>query len=67
MSIIIIDNLDKIFGLVGVIVGIEIVAAVIFIFSFIYLRNQQLAGIIGNFSSLSLTLGLITIFLKKDK
>lgn len=66
MIIIIIDNLEKIVGLVGVIVGIEILAAAIFMFSFLYFRNQQIAGLIGNFSSLTLTLGLITIFLKKD-
>lgn len=67
MRLIIIDNLDKILGLVGVIVGIEIIAAIIFTFSLIYLRNPQFAGVVGNISSLSLTLGLITIFLKRDK
>jgi hypothetical protein len=62
----IIDNLDKIVGLVGILSGIEILAAIIFTISFIYLRNPQVAGIIGNISSLSMTLGLITLFLKKD-
>lgn len=67
MRIFIIENLDKILGLVGILLGIEILAAIIFTFALIYLRNPQIAGVLGNITSLSMTLGLITIFLKKDK
>jgi len=35
----IIDNLDKIIGLVGLIMGIEIIAIAIFMTSVLYFRN----------------------------
>ena len=54
-----IDNLDKIIGLVGLMVGVEIIAAVIFTISVLYFRSPVVAGIVGNLSSLSMTLGLI--------
>lgn len=62
----IIDNLEKIIGLTGVVVGIELLAGAIFVLSIIYFRNQYLAGVIGNIFSLSMTIGLITFFLRKE-
>ena len=62
----IIDNLEKIIGLTGVVVGMELLAGAIFIVSVIYFRNQYLAGVIGNLFSLSMAIGLITFFLKKE-
>ena len=38
-DIMIVDNLDKIVGLVGVIAGIEIIVIAIFTVSVLYLRN----------------------------
>jgi len=62
----IIDNLEKIIGLTGVVIGIELLAGAIFVLSILYFRNQYLAGVIGNLCSLSMTLGLISFFLKKE-
>jgi hypothetical protein len=56
----------KIIGLMGTVIGIELVAALIFMVAVIYLRNQQAAGLIGNLSSLSMTITLIAILLKFD-
>jgi hypothetical protein len=61
----IIENLEKFIGLVGVVIGIEIIAGIIFFLSLLYLRNQQIAGIIGSLSSMTMTCTLITIFLKR--
>jgi hypothetical protein len=55
----IVDNLDKIIGLVGLMLGVEIIAAVIFTVSVLYFRSPIVAGIVGNLSSLGMTLGLI--------
>jgi hypothetical protein len=63
----IIDNLDKIIGLVGVIIGIELIAIIIFTISVLYLRNPVVAGLIGNFSSLTMTLGLLGIAINHEK
>jgi len=60
------ENLEKIIGLFGIVIGIEIIAGLIFILSILYLRNQQIAGIIRSFSNLSMKCALIAIFLKKD-
>lgn len=65
-EIMIFENLEKIIGFFGIVIGIEIIAGLIFVLSLLYLRNQQIAGIIGSFSSMSLTCALITFFLKKD-
>jgi hypothetical protein len=61
----IIDNLDKIIGLTGVVIGIELVAAAMFMLSIVYFRSPQIAGLIGNLTILSLATGLIAYFLKK--
>jgi hypothetical protein len=61
-----IDNLDKIIGMVGLILGIELIAIVIFTLSIVYFRNPVAAGVIGNMSSLGLTLGLTFAFVKKE-
>ena len=50
----IVDNLDKIVGLVGVIAGIEIIVIAIFTVSVLYLRNPVTAGVIGNISNLTM-------------
>ena len=63
----IIDNLDKIIGLVGVIMGIELIAIAIFTASILYFRNPVVAGLIGNFSFLTMGLGLIGISVNHEK
>jgi hypothetical protein len=60
-----IDNLDKIIGLVGLVVGIELIAAAIFTISIVYFKNPATAGIIGNMSSLTIFLGLIVYSVKR--
>lgn len=66
MSIIIIDNLDKLIGLVGLCMGIEIIAGLIAIFAIIYVRNPYLAGVIGSLSSMGMSSALIYMFLRKE-
>jgi hypothetical protein len=63
----IVDNLDKILGLVGLMVGIEVIAIAIFTVSILYIRNPITAGIIGNVSSLTMIMGIIGYSIKKDK
>ncbi len=62
----IIDNLDKIIGLVGVCIGIEIIAGLIAIFAIIYIRNPYIAGVIGSLSSMSMSSALILLFLRRE-
>jgi hypothetical protein len=62
-----VDNMDKILGLVGLMVGIELIAIAIFTASILYLRNPFAAGIIGNISSLAIILGIIGYTLNKEK
>lgn len=66
MSIILIDNLDKLIGLVGLCIGIEIIAGFIAIFAIIYVKNPYLAGVIGSLSSMSMSSALIYMFLRKE-
>lgn len=61
-----IDNLDKIIGLVGLLLGIELIAIAIFTVSLAYFRSPVVAGIIGNMSSLGMTLGTIIVFVKRE-
>jgi len=61
-----IDNLDKIIGMVGLIMGIELIAIAIFTVSILYFRSPVVAGIIGNLSSLGMMLGTIFVFVKKE-
>lgn len=61
-----INNLDKIIGLVGVCIGIEIIAGLIGIFAIIYVRNPYMAGVIASLSSLSMSGALIYTFLKSE-
>ncbi len=63
----IIDNLDKIIGLVGLIVGVELIAIAIFTASVLYFRNPVVAGLIGNFSFLTMGLGLLGIAVNHEK
>ena len=63
----IVDNLDKIIGLVGLIVGIELIAIAIFTASVLYFRNPVVAGLIGNFSFLTMGLGLLGIAVNHEK
>ena len=63
----IVDNLDKILGLVGLMVGIEVIAIAIFTVSILYIRNPISAGIIGNVSSLTMIMGIIGYSIKKDR
>ena len=63
----IIDNLDKIIGLVGLIMGIELIAIAIFTASIIYFRNPVIAGLIGNFSFLTMGLGLVGLSINHEK
>ncbi|MBZ2164519.1 hypothetical protein [Methanobacterium spitsbergense] len=61
-----IDNLDKIIAMVGMIMGIELIAIGIFTLSIAYFRSPVVAGIIGNISSLGMMLGVIFVFVKKE-
>ena len=61
-----IDNLDKIIGLVGLLMGIELIAIVIFTLSLAYFRSPVVAGVIGNMSSLGMTLGTIIVLVKRE-
>ncbi len=63
----IVDNLDKILGLFGLMVGIELIAIVIFTVSILYVRNPVAAGLIGNISSLTMTLGIIGYAVNRDR
>ena len=63
----IIANLDKIIGLVGLIMGMELVAIAIFTAFILYFRNPVVAGLIGNFSFLTMGLGLLGIALNHEK
>ncbi len=63
----IVDNLDKILGLFGLMVGIELIAIVIFTVSILYIRNPVAAGLIGNISSLTMTLGIIGYAINRDR
>ena len=61
-----IDNLDKIIGMVGLIMGIELIAITIFTVSLAYFRSPVVAGVIGNMSSLGMTLGTIIVLVKRE-
>ena len=63
----IVDNLDKILGLFGLMVGIELIAIVIFTVSILYIRNPVAAGLIGNISSLTMTIGIIGYAVNRDR
>ena len=63
----IVDNLDKILGLFGLMIGIELIAIVIFTISILYFRNSVAAGLIGNISSLTMTLGIIGYAVNRDR
>jgi|WetSurMetagenome_2_1015567.scaffolds.fasta_scaffold483516_1 hypothetical protein len=60
------DNFDKIVGLVGLILGIELIAIVIFTISIVYFKSPVVAGLIGNISSLGMVLGTLFVFVKKE-
>lgn len=62
----IINNLDKIIGLVGVCIGIEIIAGLIAAFAIIYVRNPYMAGVIASLSSMSMSGAIIYSFLRKE-
>jgi hypothetical protein len=62
-----IDNLDKIIGLVGLIMGMELIAIVIFTASIVYFRNPVVAGLMGNFSFLTMGLGLVGFSVNHEK
>ncbi len=61
-----IDNLDKIIGMIGLMLGIELVAIFIFTVSIAYFRSPAVAGLIGNLSSLGMMLGVIFAFVEKE-
>jgi hypothetical protein len=61
-----INNLDRLIGLVGVCIGIEIIAGLIGIFAIIYVRNPYIAGVIASMSSMSMSGVLIYTFLKRE-
>jgi hypothetical protein len=63
----IVNNLDKIIGLVGLIMGIEIIAIAIFITSILYIRNPVVAGLIANISSLTMTLGFLGYAINRER
>ena len=61
-----IENLDKIIAMVGMIMGIELIAIGIFTVSIAYFRSPVIAGIIGNMSSLGMMLSVIFVFVKRE-
>ncbi|MTK63877.1 MAG: hypothetical protein F8N15_04970 [Methanobacterium sp.] len=61
-----ISNLDKILGMMGLILGVEVISIVIFLFILINIRNPVLAGLVGNISSLGMMVGIIFIFVKQE-
>lgn len=61
-----ISNLDKILGMMGLILGVEVISIVIFLFLLINIRNPVLAGLAGNISSLGMMVGIIFIFVKQE-
>lgn len=61
-----ISNLDKILGIMGLTLGVEIISIVIFLFLLINIRNPVLAGLAGNMSSLGMITGIIFIFVKQE-
>ncbi|HEX7467574.1 MAG TPA: hypothetical protein VF324_03155 [Methanobacterium sp.] len=63
----IVNNLDKIIGLVGLIMGIEIIAIAIFISSILYIRNPVVAGLIANISSFTMTLALLSYAINRER
>jgi hypothetical protein len=63
----IIDNMDKILGLVGLMVGIELIAIAIFTVTILYFRNPFAAGIVGNISSLVMTMGIIGFMINRER
>jgi hypothetical protein len=61
------DNLViKISALVGLFIGIELIAIALFTVSVLYFRSPVIAGVIGNLSSLGMLLGVILVFVKKE-
>lgn len=52
--------------MVGLMLGIELVTIFIFTVSIAYFRSPVVAGVIGNMSSLGMTLGVIFAFVKKE-
>ena len=46
--------------------GIELIAIAIFTVSVIYFRSPVVAGVIGNLSSLGMTLGVILVSVKRE-
>ena len=61
-----IDNLDKIIAMVGMLMGIELIAIANFTVSIAYFRSPVIAGVIGNMSSLGMILGVVFVFVKKE-
>jgi hypothetical protein len=56
----------KIMGMLGLLLGIEVISIVIFSILLLYLRSPITAGIIGNISSLSMILGIIIFSIKRE-
>lgn len=63
---VLISNLDKIIGMVGLILGVEVIAILIFLFLITNLRNPVIAGLAGNISSFCMVLGIIIIHIKQE-
>jgi hypothetical protein len=61
-----ISNLDKILGMMGLILGVEVISIVVFLFLLVNIRNPVLAGLAGNISSLGMMVGIIFIFVKQE-
>jgi hypothetical protein len=61
------DNLViKISALVGLFIGIELIAIAIFTVSVLYFKSPVVAGVIGNLSSLGMLLGVILVSVKRE-
>ncbi len=61
------DNLIiKITALLGMFIGIELIAIGVFTVSVLYFKSPVVAGVIGNMSSLGMLLGVIFVSVIKE-
>ena len=62
------DNLHMLIGIIGIsglAVSIILIGVAFFTISLLYLKKPQIAGLIGNISSLSIAVGVILFFIKR--
>jgi len=55
----------EIIGLIGIVIGFELLGSVIFYLLIPFVQNPDIAAVIGSISCILMTLGLIAYFLRK--